>query len=139
MTFYHSKDAVFEINDGSLRDISPYVTSVDGLPGAKDLLDTSALGNSGRSFIQGLENITFNVELLWSDAANVGSHTVIALVRALTAKAAFTYGPEGSTGGDIKYSGSCWLRGWTVLSRVGELVTARAEFQVDGVVATGTY
>ncbi len=140
MTFYHSKDAVFQINDGvGLRDVSPYIVSVDGLPGAADLLDVTALGGSGRGFIKGLENITFTIEFLWSDAATVGPHTVLALVRALTAKTAFDYGPEGKVNPDIKYSGDCWLRSWTVLSRMGELVTGRAEFQVDGVVAVGAY
>ena len=142
MTMYHSKDVVFQLNDGSsLRDMTPYVSAVRGLPGSADLNDKTVLGDSGHKFVKGLENITFSVDFFWSDAASVGPHTVLALVRALTAATAFDHGPEGKATGDIKYSGNCWIapNGWGVESRVGELVTMTVTFQVDGTVTLGTY
>mgnify|MGYP001587382477 CR=1 FL=1 len=46
---------------------------------------------------------------------------------------AWDYGPEGKTTGDVKYSGNCWVRSYTIVSRVGDVVKARVELQVDGV------
>ncbi len=140
MAFFFSKDSVFQINDGSsLRDVSAFVTSIEGLPGASELLEVTTLGDSGRKYNRGLENVTFAVEFLWSDDASTGSHTVLELVRALTAATAFDFGPEGSTGGDEKISGTCFLSNWSIPSRVGDMVRTRAEFQVDGVITIGTY
>lgn len=140
MAFYPSADSVFQINDGtSLRDISPYVTSIDGLPGPRELIEVTALGDAGRKWIAGLENVVITLELLWSDDASVGSDTVLGLIRDDTAARAFDYGPEGKATGDIKYSGTCWVRNYQVTSRVGQAVTAKAELQVEGIITKGTY
>lgn len=140
MALFDAKNSIFQINDGStLRDISPYLKSVDGLPGAAELLDVTAFGVSGRAWAKGLENITFTVEGWWSDDASTGPDTVLRLVRQLTAATAFDYGPEGKTTGKQKISGTCWLRNFTTSSPVGNYVQWRAEFQVEGVITLGTY
>ena len=140
MALFNSTSSVFQINDGSsLRNISPYITSIDGLPGAKELIDVTALGASGRAFSPGLENIVITLEVLWSDDASVGPDTVFRLVRALTAATAWDYGPEGSGSGAQKYSGTCWLRNFAIQTRVGDKLRARVELQVEGVVTLGTY
>ena len=140
MTVFFSEDSVFQINDGSsLRDISAFVTGIDGLPGTPELVEKTTLGDSGRTWFSGLENITFTVEFLWSNDAATGPHTVLTLVRALTAATAFDFGPEGKTATDVKYSGSCFLKNWATPVRVGDMVRGRAEFQVDGVVSIGAY
>jgi len=140
MALFDSKNSVFQINDGSsLRDISVYILSIDGLPGPKELVDVTALGATGRAFQPGLENVVVTLEMMWSDDASVGPDTVFRLVRALTSATAFDYGPEGKTSGKQKYSGTCWYRNFTVQTRVGDYVRARAELQVEGAVTMGTY
>lgn len=140
-TFYPSKDAVFQITDtsSSLRDISPYIISIDGLPGSRELVESTALGATGREWQPGLENVTIVLELQWSDDANVGADTVLGPLSRHTAATAFDFGPEGKTSGDIKYSGSCWVRNYTILGRVGDIVKARCEIQVNGAVSRTTY
>lgn len=140
MTDFNAEDSVFQIHDGtSLRNISPYVTSVDGVPGAKELIDVTAFGASGRAWKPGLENVVITLELKWSDDASTGPDTVFRLVHALSAATAWDFGPEGSAAGDQKYSGTCWLRNFQITSRVGDIIRARVELQVEGAVTFGTY
>ena len=50
-------------SDGtSTRDLSPFLTGVDGLPGSRELIDTSKISDSGRTFTPGLVNGTFVLE-----------------------------------------------------------------------------
>ena len=140
MALFDSKDSIFQINDGSsLRDISPYILSIDGLPGPKELVDVTALGASGRAWKPSLENVGISLELWWSDDANVGPDTVFRLIRALTAATAWDYGPEGKTTTKQKYSGTCWLKNFTIQTRIGDMVRARVELQVEGAVTVGAY
>lgn len=138
---FNSENSVFEINDGSvLRDISPYVLSVSGLPGAKDLRNVTALGSTGQNWKPGIHKETvISLELKWSDDSNVGPDTVFRLVGALSSATAFDYGPEGKTTGKQKYSGTCWLQDYQITSRVGNIVLARADLKVEGAVSAGTY
>lgn len=140
-TFYPSKDVVFQITDtaASLRDVSPYIISIEGPPGMRELIESTALGDSGRKWQPGLQNGTFSMELQWSDDANVGCDTVFGPLREHTASTAFDFGPEGKTSGDIKYYGNCWVRNYAIVGRVGDIVKARVEIQVDGAVTRSTY
>ncbi len=138
--FYPSKDSVFQITDtgGNLRDISPYIISIDGLPGPRELIESTALGASGREWQAGLENVVITLELMWSDDSNVGADTVLGPLSRHTAATAFDFGPEGKAAGDIKYTGSCWVRNYAITARVGDLVKARCELQVNGALSTRT-
>ena len=139
--FYPSKDSVFQLTNttADLNDMSPYILSIDGLPGVRELIEVTALGDSGRKFIPGLENVVISLELQWSVDALVGPDVVLGPLRQHTAAVAFDFGPQGKTGGKIKYSGTCWVRNFTAPVRMGDKVTARAELQVEGTVTRGVY
>ena len=141
MALFDSQQSVFQITDtgASLRDITPYIVSIDGLPGPRELAEATSLNDTGRKFYPTLENVVITLELLWSDDANVGSDTVLGPLRTHSAAVAFDYGPEGKTGGDVKYSGNAWVRDYRITSRVGNMVTARCELQVNGTITRGTY
>lgn len=141
MALFDSQQSVFQITDtgSTLRDITPYIVSIDGLPGPRELAEATTLNDSGRKFYPTLENVVITLELLWSDDANVGSDTVLGPLRTHNAAMAFDYGPEGKSGGDIKYSGNAWVRNYQITSRVGNMVAARCELQVNGTVTRGTY
>ena len=80
------------------------------------------------------------MDFLWSEDTLVGPHTVLGLVRQLTAAVAFDYGPEGKAANDIKYSGTCRLKEWPNETRIGDLVRILGvQFQVEGIVTLGTY
>ena len=138
---FDSQQSVFQITDtaAALKDITPYIIAIDGLPGPRELAEATTLNSSGREWYPTLENATITLELLWSDDASVGSDTVLGPLRTHSAAVAFDYGPEGKANGDIKYSGNAWVRDYRILSRVGDLVKSRCELQVDGTVSRTTY
>lgn len=141
MSFFDSQQSVFQITDtgATLRDITPYIVAIDGLPGPRELGEATTLNDGGRKWYPTLENATITLELLWSDDANVGADTVLGPLRTHTAAVAFDYGPEGKSSGDVKYSGNAWVRNYQIVSRVGNLVAARCELAVNGQITRGTY
>ena len=141
MAFFNSEESGFQINDGvGLRDISPYITSIDGLPSAQELRDVTALGATGHAWSKGIEkDITITLELWWSDDGTVGPDTVFRLVRALTAATAWDYGPEGLVALDQKYYGTCWLEDFNIHTRVGSKLAATVLLKVEGAVSVGAY
>lgn len=135
MALFDSQLSVFKITDttNNSRDVSPYIISIEGLPGPRELNDATPLNQAGRKFHPSLQNVKFTLEVLWSDDANVGSDTVFGPLSRHTAATAFEYYPEGNPG--VKYAGNCWVGNYPILTRVGSVLTARVECQVDGVVA----
>jgi len=136
-----SQDSVFKIDDtgSSLQDLSPYIIAVDGLPGPRKLSDATALGDGGTKWHPSLEDVAFTLELYWSKDTDVGPDTVLGPLRTHTAAVDFEFGPEGAAETDIKYYGTCWVRNFTVPVRVGNLVFAKAELQVNGKVSRGAF
>ena len=141
MAFFDSKVSKFLIDDtgGTQRDLSAYVTEVRGLPGQRALNEVTALGDSGARFIPGLEDVTVRLGGLFDDTATSGLDAVLGPLRTHTSAVDFEYGPEGSSTGDVKYSGTCWVVSYDLRSRVGSLVEWTASLQVEGTVARGTY
>lgn len=135
MAFVHGKDSGLKFDNvgGSLTDISAYVDSVEGLPGEMEFADVTAMGDEGHRFIPGLENASFTVGGNWDTALDA------ILGPRRTATATFEFGPAGTGSGAVKYSGECWITGYTVSSGVGDKVTWSASIQVDGQVTRGTF
>lgn len=126
-----SKDATVSVDDsgGTLRALTVYALSVDGLPGAFDELDNTVFGDTGHGVEAGLENGEFTLEILWDNTVTTGPDVVLSGARGKVGT--FEYKPSTAT---IKYSGEALCRNYTITGRVGELTRARAEFKVDGVV-----
>lgn len=141
ISFVHGKDAVFKLDDsgGTLRTLTTYVTDVSGLPGGRELGDTTAMGATGKSFIPGLQDITFSISGHFDSTATTGPHTVLNGLRTATATASFEYGPEGGASGKVKILGECWLKEYAADAAVGDVVDFKATFQVDGAVTTSTF
>lgn len=145
MTFtpYDSGISVFQITDvspGTLRDISPYIISI-GASLTRGLSEASGLGSTGRRWHPTLEEATFGLEVIWSDEALIGSDTVLGPLLQHVAAVAFDYGPEGkgTSNGDIKYYGNCWVRNYNMTTRVGNIVVATVEIIVDNGWTRGAY
>jgi len=134
-TFVHGKSVDFALDDtgGTSRNISDTLNSVD-FPETTETADTTAFGSSSRSFIVGLESATISISGLW-DA------TVDGYMKGGTepASRSFIYGPAGSTGGNVKYTGEAIMTNYSVSSPVGDVVTYSADLQVTGAVTRGTY
>ncbi len=141
MAFNDSKLSVFLLDDtaAAQKDLSAFITDIDGLPGPRNLNEVTALGDSGSKWIPGLENVTITISGIYDDTAVSGPDAVLGPLRTHTAAVDFEYGPEGNVSGDTKYSGTCWVTDFTIRSSVGNRVEFSATLQVEGVTARGTF
>jgi len=140
-TLVDASKSVFRITDtgGTLRDLSAFVVDIIGLPGERPLAPCTSFADPGEWSVALKENVIFRAILNWSKDASTGSDTVLGPLRSHSAAVAFDYGPGGNASGDIKYSGDCWVLDYAIRSVIGGIVTAIADFQVQGAVARGTY
>ena len=135
-TFRHGKSTVFKVDNsgGSLTDISNTLTDVS-FPRSVDTAETSAFGDSAKTYIVGLSDATVSVSGNYD--ATVDAHLAGVLGQAATLS--FEYGTEGSTSTFVKYTGECILTSYEKSGAIGDVVTYSAEFQVTGAVTRGTY
>ena len=121
------------------RDLSAYITSVDGLPGDRELRDVTTLGATGRRRFPGLQDATITVEGFFDDTATSGPDAVLGPLRTDNTARTFKFGPKGSTAGFVRYTGTCLVSNYTVLGQVGGMVLWRLTLGVDGAVTRDTF
>lgn len=138
MAFVHGKSAVFKLDDsgGTLRDLSSYLNDVS-MPRDIETAETTTFGVSGsaKTYITGLTDATISISGLFDATAD----GYLAGVVGNTATLSFEYGPAGSAGGSVKYSGECIMTSYEVSASVGDAVQASADFQVTGQITRGTW
>ena len=136
MPFVHGKSAVFKLDDsgGTLRDLSAYLEDVS-FPRSIETAETSTFGSSAKSYIVGLSDATISL----SGKFDATADGYLAGVVGQSATLSFEYGPAGSTGGLVKYSGECIMTSYEVGATVGDAVTASVELQVTGSITRGTW
>lgn len=137
----HGKSVDFAITDSGAtsRNISTYVTSVASVERSNDTHDTTTMGNTGHTFIAGLTNGKIVVNVLWDKTALTGTYTVFKGLLGKKDPVAFIYGPEGSTAGNVKITGTVVVESYVESAPVADLVTAVATLQISGAVTDGTY
>ena len=133
-TFAHGKSTDFAIDDtgGSSRNISDTLTDVS-FPQTIDTAETTAFGSSNKSYIVGLKDTTISVSGIWD--ATVDGY----LSGTDPESRSFIFGPAGSTGGNVKYTGEAIMTNYAVNNPVGDVVTFSMDLQVTGSVTRGTY
>lgn len=138
MAFVHGKSAVFKLDDsgGTLRDLSAYLDDI-GFPRDIETAETTTFGVAGsaKTYIVGLSDATISI----SGKFDATADGYLAGVVGNSATLSFEYGPAGSTGGNVKYSGECIMTSYEVSASVGDVVTASADFQVTGQITRGTW
>jgi len=135
MAFVHGKGAVFKLDNAAdvLTDISAYVRSVSPKRSA-DTAEVTCFGALVKSYIAGLTDMTISVEGVWDATLDAILHA------ALGATKTFEFGPEGSTGGDIKYTAECICTSYTPGdASVDGAVMWSADLQVTGTLTRTTY
>jgi hypothetical protein len=138
VAFVHGKSAVFKLDNssGTLVDYSAYLDNV-GFPRSVDTAETTTFGVAGsaKTYIVGLSDATVSLSGLF-DATADGT---LAGVLGQAATLSFEYGPAGSTGGFIKYTGEAIMKSYSVTAAVGDSVKASVELQVTGAVTRTTW
>ncbi len=133
-TFVHGKSTDFEVDDtgGTSRSLSNVLTSVD-FPETIDTAETTAFGATSKSYIVGLRDATISVSGLWD--ATIDGY----IIGTEPASRTFIFGPAGSTGGNVKYTGEAILTNYSVSNPVADVVTFSLDLQVTGNVTRTTY
>ena len=134
-TFTHSKSSLFTINDAANtpRDISNTITKIT-FPRILDKAETSTLGSTFKSYVPGLADATFSLELEFD-------LTVMGYLDGIVGNVgrAFIYGPIGSTAGNPKYTGTCFLVSLSEMTDISAEVKVSADFQLVGAPTVTTY
>jgi len=140
MAFAAGKAGVFKIDDAAagLTDLSPYLDNVD-FPREVAALETTAFGKTSRNYIVGLINGTISISGKWDGGVDPAPDVTLSGVLGQAATLSFEYGPEGSTGGMIKYSGECILTSYRISTPVDGVVSFSADFQITDNVTRGTW
>lgn len=137
MAFVHGKNTVFSIDDsgGTLRNLSAYLDSID-FPQTVETADVTTFGDAAKEYIVGLKDSTISISGSYDPGATCDGY-LAGIVGG--AAGTFEYGPQGSTGGFVKYTGEAILTSYQITGSVGDKVTFSAEFQVTGAVTRTTY
>lgn len=133
MAFVSAKSAQFTLAG---TDISAYVDTVGGVDNATDMLETTTFGASSKTYIGGLRN---GSKITISGKYDSAAHTVIAALLGSASSSAWVYGPAGTTVGNVKFSGNCFVESYEVGAQVANVLTFTASLQVTGAVTVGTY
>ena len=133
-TFVHGKSTDFALDDtgGTSRSLANTLTDVS-FPQTIDTAETTAFGSTNKSYIVGLKDTTISVSGIWD--ATIDGY----LSGTEPASRSFIYGPAGSTGGNVKYTGEAIMTNYSVSNPVGDVVTYSVDLQVTGAVTRGTY
>ena len=133
-TFAHGKSTDFALDDtgGTSRSLANTLTDVS-FPQSIDTAETTAFGSTNKSYIVGLKDTTISVSGLWD--ATIDGY----LSGTEPASRSFIYGPAGSTGGNVKYTGEAIMTNYSVSNPLGDVVTYSVDLQVTGAVTRGTY
>jgi hypothetical protein len=135
-TFRHGKATVFKIDNASatLTDISNTLTDV-GFPAKVDTAEVTAFGNSAKAYIVGLTDGTISLSGSFDATVDSLLSGVLGYATALN----FQYGPEGSTTGYVKYTGTGFVTDYSKSGSVGAVVKYTATVQITGAVTRTTW
>ena len=133
--------AEFMLNDASITinsvDLSTYVTSVT-LSQSADSLETTAMGDSARTFIAGLTNGTVDIDFNADFAASKTEATIFPLVGTTTAVVVKPVDASVSAT-NPSYTFNVVVTEWDTLNgSIGELATHSVSWQIAGAITKAT-
>ena len=136
MATSHGKDTVFKLDNGagSLTDISAYLAEA-GLDRTVDVAEVQTFGDGSKEILPGLKDGTIPLGGPFDPAVDA---ILDAAFGAATSKT-FEYGPEGSTAGDIKYTGECICTAYSKKGSMTDAARITATLRVTGAVTRTTF
>ena len=127
MAIVHGKEGVIKAGGSVISDVTGF-----GLETSGDVVETTALGESVKSFTAGTTAFSGNIDVNFNRADSV-QNTLLA-----GSQIAFILYPEGATSGDRTYTGSGIVTGMSVNNSLDSMVTKSVTFQGTGALTIGT-
>jgi len=127
MAIVHGKEGVIKAGGSVISDVTGF-----GLETTGDVVETTALGESVKSFTAGTTAFSGNIDVNFNRADSV-QNTLLA-----GSQIAFILYPEGATSGDRTYTGSGIVTGMSVTNALDSMVTKSVTFQGTGALTIGT-
>lgn len=116
-------------------DLSTKVKTAD-FPREQDVPDVTAFnGNGFRQFAVGLQQGTFECEFFWDTTIDTHLSGLLGYTTAVD----FIYGPDGTTTGRPKYTGTAFLKTLSDPATVGDVKTFKGTFQITGTITRAVY
>jgi hypothetical protein len=143
VAFSHGKAASFSVGTAAIpatpTDITTYLTSIS-FPRSVDTAESSTFGDTSKSYLVGLSDGTISIEGKLDPTVEHHLADLAAQAHSLAGVALnFEYGPQGTTGGLPKYTGTCHLTSFEESTDIGDAASFSAEFQITGDVTRATY
>tara|TARA_Y100001963_G_C6619774_1_gene371124 strand:- start:167 stop:553 length:387 start_codon:yes stop_codon:yes gene_type:complete len=127
MAIVHGKEGVIKAGGSVISDVTGF-----GLETTGDVVESTALGESVRSFTAGPTSFSGSIEVNFNRGDSV-QNTLLA-----GSQIAFILYPEGTTSGDRTYTGSGIVTGMSVNNSLDSMVTKSITFQGTGALTIGT-
>jgi len=127
MAIVHGKEGVIKAGGSVISDVTGF-----GLETTGDVVETTALGESVKSFTTGTTSFSGSIDVNFNRADSV-QNTLLA-----GSQIAFILYPEGATSGDRTYTGSGIVTGMSVNNSLDSMVTKSVTFQGTGALTIGT-
>lgn len=139
--FVHGKNSYFQLDSsaGALVTLSTYMNSTD-FEEKLDTPETTTYGKSAKTFIAGLTDGSCSIGGLWDPTLDAHMTALMAALAAGTlASATFVFGPQGSTAGQRKYTGECFVTNFKLSDPVGGVITWSATLQASDAITATTF
>lgn len=130
MAAIHGKNGHLTINTFNF---SSYLKST-GLDTSNDVVEVTTFGSNSKVYIPGLKDGTIPLEGIWNATIDA---QLAAIETAGTV--AFVYGPAGSTGGFVEFSGNCIMSSFGISQDTNGDIVFSATLQITGDVVRGTF
>lgn len=137
-TFTHGKKTYFALADtGDLTtadDISNVLNEV-GWPRNADEVETTTFGAGDyKTYIGGFRDASINLSGRWTSDIDSRLDGLLG-----GDAAAFIFGPVGSTGGNVKYSGTARVLSYEMSNTIGDVVGFTSTLRMDTAPSRGTF
>lgn len=137
-----SKDVHFELDDAAnASQVLTGIVEINGLPGPKDHIEATAIGDEGWEHVESLERGEFSITGWYDTTATTGTQVVLSGIRAASDwEGSFIYGPAGAVPTtNEKISGEAVMINLEYNTRLSQVVGVRATFRVAGTIDFGTF
>jgi len=136
MSFSHGKDAYFQLDNaaGALQNLTTYILSIK-FPREIDMAETSTMGTSAKTYVAGMTDGTISLEGRYDPVPDAHFAGLLGLALSST----YEYGPQGSAGGAVKYTGEVRVSSYECDAEIGDMVGWSVELQMTGTQTRTTF